>query len=267
MSKSTTGAASVAPAVSGAMCEMPLRRGGYAPLERQARELAGDVRCRDAIGCHQPWTPAIKTPISYPPRKNRPTRIPFGEDWTPFQRSKRRVWKPIKPENSWVPIAPDPEGDLLPDDSVINVMTFDDKPWLDMLPVEDQAKVGYTNFANDVQVVKPLEPGQYWKEEDRKHRKAKRQRAANASQPPADPESWLSSLRGRICKGCFDRMPEDHAKVRYCSEQCRNHSENAHRRGTVGTMRPGIELSGFAINGKLVGLATEDLGFIRLLAG
>lgn len=142
-------------------------------------------------------------------------------------------------------------------------------------------------------------PGDFWAREDRKHRKASappKLSTADASQPP-DPrlldraDEWLrmtpeqkqerraqgdtfpyfppdslSSLRGRRCKSCLGRMPDQaRTKVRYCTERCRNRSENAQRRGLAGTISSDIELSSFAVDGKRIGIDTVDLGFSRLL--
>jgi hypothetical protein len=156
-----------------------------------------------------------------------------------------------------------PEGSAV---KVINLMTFDDQPWLDTAPLEVQAKAGYTNFVNDLSATRDLAPGEYWAKEDRKHRKAGPQRAADASQPPTRVKDSLANLRGRLCRSCLGRVPEhEHGRVRYCSERCRNRSEYARSSGQVGTVSPGIELSSFAVDGKRIGIDTDDLGFSRLL--
>jgi hypothetical protein len=205
----------------------------------------------------------------------------------------------------WVPI-PDPEpADTLPGDIGINAMSFDEKPWLDTMPIEDFAMVGWTQLANATgaddngkNVAGTLQPGEYWREQDRKHRKA------SAAPRPATEEPWrsvrfaaidgtpldLDSLElttsgpqpaedsltlwlrnRRLCKNCFRHflMPDDEvrANTRYCSERCRNRSEYASRHGQVGTVRRGVELSSFAVDGKRVGIDTDDLGFARLLVG
>lgn len=250
--------------------EMPCRRGEYKPHEKDAKVIAGGVGRHDS----QPWIAPVKTRIVYPPSKNRQTRIPLEFDWSPFETQTKKAeaeyWAVVgvRPLAGSPPI-PDPEGHQLPDGSVINKMTFDEKPWLDSAPVEVQAKVGYTNFANDLVRTRDLKQGQFWAAEDRKHREAKQARAADASQPPPAriPDS-LESFHGRRCKNCLRRVPEDaHGKVRYCSERCRNRSEYASRMGLAGTVQPGIELSSFAVDGKRVGLDTDELGFSRLLAG
>jgi hypothetical protein len=259
--------------------EMPLREGKYAPIEKQAKEWAGGFGEGE-----QPWIPVrtaeklfdangtrylvppVKAQIIYPEGKNLPTGIPYMFDWSTWEPKRRP--KLLDPEKSWAPSIPAPEGHRLPDGSVINKMTFDDKPWSDSAPIDVQAKSGYTNFSNDLIAEGELKPGEYWTGVDREHRNAKRQKAVDASQPPKRSLSdSLASLRGRQCRNCFRRIPDNaHGKVRYCpGERCRDRSEYARRSGQVGTLNPGIELSTFTVDGQQIGIDTDDRGFTRLL--
>lgn len=264
---------------------MTLRYGHHKPTEGKARKLAGGASS-DLVPWLIPWTTPTKPRIVYPQGKNRPTKIPLESDWSPF-RSKR---KPKEYPQGWdtagskdtgrqdaVPI-PDPEGGMMPESFVVrevNVMTFDDRPWLEGAPTELLAKIGYTQHDNNVKADKggmaaaevwhsgrlgvpnikhttvtrraewPAHRPGSWDEWDRDQRKASPQKPAteDASQPPKLHKDSLSSLRGRFCRNCLKRLPEDtHGRVRYCGEQCRNSAENARRRGLVGTIRVGDEL-------------------------
>jgi len=239
---------------------IPLRCGEYKPIEKLAKELAGGVGPHDS----QPWIPPVKTPINYPVGKNRQTSIPFVFDWSPWTPER----KTAQPKRWKRPSIPDPEGHKLPDGSVINPLSFDDQPWLDSAPIDEQAKVGYTNSSNDLIAVGNPSPGEFWAEDDRRHRAAKAPKAADASQPPKRLTDSLASLRGRQCRNCLGRIPEDaHGKTRHCSDRCRDRSKYIRRRGGAGTVSPGVELSSFAVDGKRVGIDTGDLGFRRLLSG
>ncbi|OBY33101.1 hypothetical protein ACT18_04575 [Mycolicibacter kumamotonensis] len=245
---------------------MPLRQGDYAPLERQAKQLAGGVERHDS----QPWVPPIKVAIDYPVNKNRQTRIPDQFDWSPFM-PKRKAAAYLDPKPWPAPPIPKPEGHRMPEGfavQVVNQMSFDDKPWLDSAPIDVQAKAGYTNFANDLAAKGNPKPGEFWAEDDRKHRIAKRPKAADASQPPPKRlTDSLASLRGRLCRNCLGRIPADtHGKVRYCSDRCRDRGKYIRRRGEAGTVSPGVELSSYAVGGKRFGIDTDDMGFPRLLA-
>jgi hypothetical protein len=270
---------------------MPLRSGDHKPTEKLAKDLAGGVGWHDS----QPWTPAVKTPIVYPPGKNRQTKITLESDWTFASEEtlkRRKCWpvcrhtgdqcptKPTYPQG-WDATGakdtgrtdavrlPEPEGHQLPsgDQETVNVQKFDPKPWLDTAPLEVQAKAGYTNFHNDLIADAPILPHTTWPDRIRLHRNGPPRRATeDASVPPEPLKDSLKGLRGRQCRNCLRRVPEDaHGKVRYCSDRCRHRGEYARRRGQAGTVGPGIELSSFAVDGKRVGIDTEDLGFSRLL--
>jgi hypothetical protein len=271
--------------------EMPVRFGDHKPTEKLAKELAGGV------GWHHPqrWIPPTKTPITYPPKKNRPTKIPLVGSWAPFQKPKpyvydyrdaylnrfdrrqvstdpcnRSTWKLRQPRG---PVSiPDPEpADTLPGHIGINPMSFDEKPWLDSLPPHKAAKVGYTNFSNDLAADAPIKPGTSLADWDTESMRPKPPRPCTAEAsvpPPPVPKDSVASLRGRFCRNCLERLHEDTAaNVRYCSERCRNRSENTRRRGKAGTVKPGVELSSFAVDGKRIGIDTGDLGFAQLLPG
>jgi hypothetical protein len=257
--------------------EIPLREGKWPPVEKEAKELAGGVGRHDS----QPWIAPVKTPITYPVSKNSiQTRIPLESSWNEFQRRCYPVCRhtgdqcPTKPQYaagsswtySWVRSA-DPEGHKLPDGSVINTMAFDDEPWLDSAPIDVQAKARYTNFSNDMIAKGDLKPGEYWTKEDAKHRSAKRQKAADASQPPKPLSDSASSFQGRFCKSCLNTISEGtHGKTLYCSDRCRHRSEYIRRRGDLGVISPRVELSAFTVDRKRIGIDTDDLGFSRLLA-
>ena len=75
-------------------------------------------------------------------------------DLPPIDRGfkRRDVWRYRLERTPVSPVTvPKPEGDKLPDYSVINPMAFSTKEetHLDMAPIEEQAKAGYTNFSND----------------------------------------------------------------------------------------------------------------------
>ena len=204
-----------------------------------------------------------------------------------FKWNRTRCWPvchhscdrcPTKPDYHYItgspgrnkPPIPDPKGHRLPDETVINKMTFDEQPWLDTAPLDVQAKAGYTNFGNDLDAEGNPLPGEYWAEEDRQHRKASAPKlcSADASRPPKPLRDSVASLRGRQCRNCLGRIPEDaHGKVRYCSERCRNRSEYVTGSGQAGTVNPGIELSTFSVDRKRIGIDTDDRGFYRLLVG
>lgn len=311
---------------------MPLGYGEHKPTEKLAKELAGGVGWHD----NQPWEhPPLRERIDYPPSKNRQTKIPLMSDWTPFTGrqgcypvcrhtpdqcptkpsyvfSLGQGGAPPAPKVEYVSI-PDPEpADTLPGDIGINPMSFDDKPWLDTMPLEEFAKVGYTNYSNDLAsneapFVKELpyqpgtiKPGDFWREEDRKHRKAAPVKATTTLPDAAmldrleryklwaeadrvgttvpgvkrveDHEYDIPTQRypGRLCSNClrgYELEPQQRTKTRYCSERCRNQSENTRRRGLVGTVKAGVELSSLAVEGRRIGIDTDDLGFSRLLAG
>ncbi|MGB5794533.1 MAG: hypothetical protein WBH51_01930 [Mycolicibacter algericus] len=276
------------------MSEIPLRSGSYGPLEAEAKRLAGGFGDNE-----QPWIPPVKTPIDYPPRKNRQTRIPLEFDWSTLGSLEKVSagcyrWKPKrkqepKPMGPWAPPIPDPEGHRLPDGSVINAMTFDDKPWLDSAPIDVQAKAGYTNFSNDLAaLVNASEnglfrvdergrwyrdgwgPGDYWARVDREQRKAGVPKPATedaSNPPPRNLIDSLASLRGRQCRNCLVRLPEEaRGKTRHCSDRCRDRGKYTRRRGESGTIRPGVELSGYAVDRKRVGIDTGDVAFHRLLS-
>nr|WP_046283814.1 hypothetical protein [Mycobacterium sp. UM_NZ2] len=258
---------------------IPLRFGTYGPHEKAAKELAGGVGWHDS----QPWIPPIKVVIDYPVNKNRQTCIPFMFDWSPFM-PKRKAKQP-KP---WPqPAIPNPEGHKLPDGSVINSMSFDEKPSLDSAPIDVQAKAGYANGSNDLAVLATADkkclyrtddlgrsyiegdgPGDYWRAVDRDHRKAKIPKAADASQPPTPLTDSLAGLRGRRCRNCLGRIPEDvHGKTRHCSVRCRDRGKYVRRHGQSGCVSPGIELASYSVAGRRFGIDTGDLGFCRLLTG
>lgn len=177
----------------------------------------------------------------------------------------------------WVPI-PDPEpADTLPGDIGINAMSFDDKWWLDTMPLPDFAMVGWTQLDNAIDaddngmnVAGTLQRGEYWREQDRKHRKASAPKLSteDASQPPRPLRDSLAGLRGRKCKNCLRLVPEDlHGNALYCRKRCRTYSGNVTRRGLVGTVDVGTELSSYAVAGKRVGIDTDNLSITMLLAG
>src|SRR5262245_12803252 len=112
---------------------MRLRYGQDKELEAQAKALAGGVGWHDS----QPWIPPVKERIVYPPNKNRQTKIPLMFDFSAVMDAEKprktyydcSGYSSGRPTKSWAPPIPDPEGHRLPDESVINEMTFDDKPW------------------------------------------------------------------------------------------------------------------------------------------
>jgi len=226
---------------------MPVRRGWDADLEKQAKDLAGGVGRHDIQG----WIPPVKTPIVYPPGKNLQTKIPLESSWNEFQPGCYPVCRhtpdqcPTHPQypakSSWArPPVPSPEGHRLPDETVVNKMTFDENPWLDSAPLDVQAKAGYTNFHNDLIAEGDLLPGEYWAEGDRQHRKAlsaPKLCTSDVSRPPKPLRDSVASLRGRQCRNCLGRIPEDaHGRVEVCSERCRNRSEYIRSSGQVGTV-------------------------------
>ena len=258
---------------------IPLRFGECKPLEKIAKDLAGGVGWHDS----QPWIPPIKVVIDYPVNKNRQTSIPYMFDWSPFM-PKRKTKQP-KP---WTqPAIPNPEGHKLPDGSVINSMSFDEKPWLDSAPIDVQAKAGYANRSNDLAVLETADkkclyrtddlgrsyiegdgPGDYWRAVDREHRKAKTPKAADASQPP--PKVITDSLhrRGNWCRNCFGRIPEDaHGKIRHCSVRCRDRGKYVRRHGQSGCVSPGIELASYSVAGKRFGIVRGTRLVVQSLCG
>lgn len=294
---------------------MRVRCGWDSAIEAEAQEWAGQVRLttEDNCGGNQPWTPVaderpapgghkFRTIEGVVFRHISESRIfPSPVPWLPkglLRRSDAALLGKVSREydcgdeqtnwsgRDWVAsVMPEPER--LPDYSPINGMAFDEKPWLDTMPLEDFAKVGYSNFDNDKRAKgtgvqdsqgrwhwQGLEPGTTWRDHDRAHRKAGVQKLASsdASQPPGPPEDSLSSLTGCSCKGCIRRFDPDHGLGRYCSERCRNRSEGAARRGKIGTVGPGIQLTNYAVDGKRVGASVIDgvdpqfQAFIRLVA-
>ncbi|WP_373234439.1 hypothetical protein [Mycobacterium marinum] len=261
--------------------------------EKGARAWAGGTSSDLVEWKDIEWVPPQRPRIVYPEGKNRPTKIPLEANWYSPRRECHPVCRhtpdqcPTKPQyptrttwgQSWVR-SPDPEGgDKLPESFMVrevNVMAFDDRPWLEGAPTELLAKIGYTQHDNNVKADKggmaaaevwhsgrlgvsnikgvtvtrraewtAHRPGT-WDEWDRDQRKAgpAKLSTADASQPPrADLTDSLLRLRGRECRNCLRRLDEDaHGRVRYCSERCRNAAENARRRGLVGTVGVGDEL-------------------------